>query len=315
MENTENSIIESNTQLRTQERYQITSYRKRLGDRKDGRKLRTLQPMNVLIPFFMKERNDSQNLVQDCVDLSAINSLVREKKSEGKLGFNAMHVLVAAYVRAISQKPGINRFTSGQRVFARNGIEVNMEVKKKLELNAPATMMKFCFNPDDTVDEIYEQMNTKIEEFKQQPDANESFEGFVHLVGIAPRWLLRSFIAFLKWLDYYGWLPRMFLNISPFHGSLVITSMASLGIPPIYHHLYNFGNVPMFISFSTARHAKEINKEGIVEDKRFLDINYVTDERICDGQYYAAALHEIRKYLKNPKLLLTRPEKVIEDIL
>lgn len=193
----DNEILTTQTNITTLPQ-QIKPYKKRFGDRNDGRKLRTLQPMNVLIPFFMKERNDAQNLVQDSVDLSAINTFVREKKAEGKLGFNAMHVLVAAYVRAISQKPGINRFTSGQRVFARNNIEVNMEVKKKLELNAPATMMKFCFTPDNTVDDVYEQMNNKIEEFKNQPDANESFEGFVHLVGIAPRWLLRSFIAFLK---------------------------------------------------------------------------------------------------------------------
>ena len=44
-------------------------------------------------------------------------------------------------------------------------------------------------------------------------------------------------------LDYFGFLPRWLTKLSPFHGSVYITSMASLGIPPIFHHLYDFGNV------------------------------------------------------------------------
>lgn len=291
-----------------------TKYKRRIGDRKDGRRLRTIEPMSVLMPFFMKTRNDANNLAKDFVELTAIEKLVREKKSEGKLNFNAMHVLVAAYVRAISQKPGCNRFISGQRIYARNDISVIMEVKKKLELNAPATMVKFHFNPTDTLDEVYNKMNEIIVKFQQEESKDNSFESFVHIIGNAPWFILRFVVSLLRFLDYFGWLPRFLTELSPFHGSLVITSMASLGIPSIYHHLYNFGNIPMFISFSTARHENELDKEGNVKRNHYLDINYTTDDRICDGQYYAAALHEIRKYLKNPEKLLTPPEAVIEDI-
>ena len=56
-------------------------------------------------------------------------------------------------------------------------------------------------------------------------------------------------------LEESGLLPRALTDLSPFHGSLYITSMASLGIPPIYHHLYDFGNVPVFCSFGKKRRA------------------------------------------------------------
>lgn len=305
--NTTNSISTKDTFLKP--------HKKHFGDRKDGRRIKTLEPMSILIPFFMKDRNDATNYVSDSVELSAINSFVRQKKSEGWLSFNAMHVLVAAYVRAISQKPGCNRFVSGQRIFARNNIEVIMEIKKKIELNAPATMVKFCFNPNETVEEVYHQMNDKIKSYQTSEESDEPFEKIVHLIGFVPRIILRIFIALLKYFDYHGLLPKVLTDLSPFHGSLVITSMASLGIPSIYHHLYNFGNVPMFISFSTTRHTNELDKDGNFVRRHYLDLNYTTDERICDGQYYAAALHEIRKYLKNPALLCARPEKIVEDIM
>ena len=38
------------------------------------------------------------------------------------------------------------------------------------------------------------------------------------------------------------------------------------------------------------------------------------DERICDGFYYAAALKKIRRYLRDPWLLDTPPEEIVEDV-
>ena len=38
--------------------------------------------------------------------------------------------------------------------------------------------------------------------------------------------------------------PKFLLELSPFHGSIYFTSMGSLGIKPVYHHLYDFGTAP-----------------------------------------------------------------------
>jgi len=293
----------------------LSDYKKRIGDRKDGRRLRTIEPISTLIPFFMKNRNEATNLVSDSVDMEYLNHYIRTKKAEGLANFNAMHALVAAYVRGVSQKPGCNRFVSGRRIFARNEISVVMEVKKRLELNAPATMLKFKFNPFDTAYDVYKEMNDKIQAYMDSPDDMEGFDKIARFLTYVPTFIYRLFVNFLLWQDYHGWLPKFIMEASPAHCSLDITSMASLGIPSIYHHLYDFGNCPMFISFSTARHTYELNKEGVVENKHYLDINYSTDDRICDGQYYAAGLREIRKYLKNPEKLDVPPEKVEVDIL
>jgi hypothetical protein len=163
--------------------------------------------------------------------------------------------------------------------------------------------------------DVYTQFNEKIDEFKDSnTEENNAFDFVAKFLGFIPRFMLKAIIKFLIWLDYHGWLPKFLLNVSPFHGSLVITSMASLGIPPIYHHLYDFGNVPMFISFSAIRRQNEILNDGSVHKIRYLELNITMDERICDGHYYAAALHEIRKYLKNPELLEEPPTTIVHDI-
>ena len=291
-------------------------YKRRRGDRKDGRLLRSIEPIAIFSLYIMNSRNDANNYISDSVELSSIDKYVHKKRLEGFEGFNAMYVLAAAYVRVVSQKPGINRFINGHRIYARNNIEVSMMVKKEMSLNSPETMFKFFFKPQDTINEVYKEMHEKIHAYQTEPesDANEDMDKFLNTVIKFPRCLLRLMMRLLYHLDYHGMIPKSLLEISPFHGSMVLSSIGSLGVPSVFHHLYNFGNVPMFITFSTNRHENEAKKNGTIEKKHFLDFNITMDDRICDGQYYSEALHEFRKYLKNPELLERPPEQVVQDI-
>lgn len=307
--------LEYNEELiKTEKEEKKVPYKRRWGDRVDGRRLRSLDPITNVIPFIMKARNDSQNLIKDCVDIENINKFVHKMRREGYEDFGAMHVFLSAYVRMVSQRPAVNRFINGQRIFARHNIEIILAVKKEMALDAEETMVKFFFKPDATVTDVYNEMNNKISEIKNAVEEDTSFDSLVGFFGKIPRFVLRGAIKFLDWLDYHGWIPRPLTLLSPFHGSLVVTSMASLGIPPIYHHLYNFGNVPMFMAFSATRHENVLQKDGSVKRVRFFDFTITTDERICDGFYYASAFKLLKKHLIEPELLLNPPETVIEDV-
>ena len=290
--------------------------KRRRGDRKDGRLLRSIEPIAIFSLYIMNTRNDANNSVSDSVDLSAIEKYVHKKRQEGFEGLNAMYVLAAAYVRVVSQKPGINRFINGHRIYARNNVEVSMMVKKSLSLNSPETMFKFFFKPEYTINDVYKDMHEKVTAYQSTPDSdeNDDLAGFLNAITKLPRFLLRFVMKLLYWLDYHGLIPQSLLELSPFHGSMVLSSMGSLGVPSVFHHLYNFGNVPMFITFSTNRHENELNTDGSVQKKHYLDFNITMDDRICDGHYYSAALHDFRKYLKNPELLEVPPAEVIQDI-
>ena len=115
-------------------------------------------------------------------------------------------------------------------------------------------------------------------------------------------------------MDYFGIIPQKLLDASPFHGSMIITDMGSLGIPPIYHHLYNFGNLPMFIAFGAKRKAVELDREGKPVERKYIDFMAVMDERVCDGYYYASSFKYMKMYMHNPTLLEVPPEKVVEDL-
>ena len=49
------------------------------------------------------------------------------------MGFNLMYILIATYIRTLSQFPGLNRFIAGQEIYARHNIEICLTIKKSIE--------------------------------------------------------------------------------------------------------------------------------------------------------------------------------------
>ena len=181
-----------------------------------------------------------------------------------------------------------------------------------MSTSSPDTVIKVNFDPADTADVIYEKFNAKVQQVKDSP-ADTSFDALVGAFNLIPGLVLKFFVALLQTMDYFGMLPKALTDLSPFHGSLYITSMASLGIPPIYHHLYDFGNVPVFVSFGKKRRVYETQRDGSVVAKKYLDWNLVTDERIVDGFYFASVLRYIRSLLHDPWQLDEPPAEVVRD--
>jgi len=287
--------------------------KKRWGDRKDGRLLRTREPMSVVETFILVDRTGSTNYIQDKVEISKAEEYIRRKRKEGLNGFGLMHVMVASYVRVASQMPAVNRFVSGQRVYARDRIEVNIDIKKEMTLQAPNTCVKIILSPEDTAEEVYRKMKAVIDEEKGG-ETDSSFDAVAGRLAKFPKLVFKFSIWFLKLLDYFGLLPKYLLDVSPFHGSFFITSMGSLGIPPVFHHLYNFGNVPIFCAIGPKRTEYEIDRNGKTVKKKYMDYTFSTDERIVDGYYYATAFRMMKLCFNDPDKLDLPPEKVVEDI-
>ena len=69
--------------------------KRRLGDRYDGYRVRKGDPTNIIVPFIMKDRNDSEVFFDVEVDTSKIDELVKEKRKNGE------DVRILDYIMAI----------------------------------------------------------------------------------------------------------------------------------------------------------------------------------------------------------------------
>lgn len=278
---------------------------------KEWRRLKSLSPMTVVIPYVMTNRVGSQNFIRDTVDIERLEKYMKEKQLSGMSNISMMHIMIAAYIRLVSQRPALNRFIRGQRVWTRRNVEVSLNIKREMTLDSPDTVVKITLPPDATLKDVYEALNDKIVSYRANPGGD--FDKVAKLLTYMPGLVFKFFVGFIRFLDYFGLAPKLIREVSPFHCSYFITSMGSLGIPPIYHHLYDFGTCPVFFSFGAKRRAYEIDMDGVVKKKQYMDFTFVTDERICDGFYFASALKLLKNICRNPWQLDEVPE-VIPDV-
>lgn len=283
------------------------------GDRAEGRRIRSVQGLDLIGPYFMVNRTGANNLYDDKVEISNMERYIRQKRREGMQSFGATHVLLAAYVRTVAKFPALNRFMAGQRLYTRGrDVCVSMTVKKEMSLKSPDTLVKAHFDPADTAKDVYEKFNAQVEAAKDEMEES-GVESTVGVLSLIPGVVLKFVIWLLKTLDYFGMLPGFLVEFSPFHSSAYFTSMGSLGIRPVYHHLYDFGTVPVFCSFGRKRR-EEVVENGQIVEKKFMDLRFNLDERICDGYCYASIIKYYFRLLAHPEVLDQPPETVEEDV-
>ena len=268
----------------------------------------------MVSPYVQPNRTGASNQIKSELEITEVEKYIQAKRKEGLTGFGLTHVFIAAYVRCVAMYPAMNRFLAGQRVYNRDrDIQFSMTIKKEMTVDAPDTCIKLHFDPADTVYDIYRKFNAAVVEVKNTP-LDSDMDQLAKLLTFIPGVLLKFVVWILKTMDYFGLLPNALMEVSPFHGSIFFTSMGSLGIPTIVHHLYDFGNLPVFCAMGRKFRRYELNSEGETVSRRYVDFGFTLDERTVDGFYYATVLKTFNRLMQHPERLDTPPETVLRDI-
>lgn len=284
------------------------------GKRPDGRAIQNLEPMQQIMPYIMKTRTDSMNMYEDTFACEPMDAYIKEKAAEGiKLSY--MHIIIAAIVRLIALRPQLNRFVMNGKIYARPKIWVSFVVHPTLKDESTGTTIKLCFEGTETILEVAEKVTAAIEkETTQRIGENGTDKLLRVLMKRIPGVFIKLVINTLMWMDKHNIMPKMIVDLSPFHTSLFITNLKSLGINHIYHHVYNFGTTGLFFAMGKEKMIPVVQKKEIVTEKH-MGYGMVSDERFCDGLYYALSLRKLRKFMQNPAMLEEPLEAKVEDVI
>ena len=277
------------------------------GKRSDGRMLKKVDPIFMIIPHIMKKRSDAQVFYTEDISLAPLDEYIAKKDAEG-IKMSYMSIIYAAVVRIIAQRPSLNRFVVNGKVYARNSIDVCLTIKKGMSEDAEETNLKLHFNGSENIFDVKNKLDAEIAKNKEISEKN-NMDIFVKAIAYIPNWVLRAIINFLMFLDRHELLPKSIIEISPFHTSAYLTNVGSLGIDAIYHHIYDFGTTSFFIAMGKKKKSFIYDDESFKEEKS-ISLRWVLDERICDGYYYANAVKLFNKYMKKPELLEENIEPV-----
>lgn len=286
-------------------------FKKGLFDRSDGWKITKIDPMMRLSPFFMRTRLDSQNLYEQTVNIDKIDKFIRKHKDKLP-NLSALHVVAATMVRVFSQRPMLNRFVVWNKIYARDSIKIALVFKQALTDEGKEGIFIAEFEPTDTLFEVSKTMDKLIQENKVDNENNHT-DKLANIISILPDFVLRMLIWIFYQLDKVGLLPGALLKASPFHSSAFITHVGTIGIPPVYHHLYEFGTTSIFLAIGKKEFELSMDENEKMQKDRIIGLKFTLDERVCDGYYYAKSMREFARYINNPELLLTPPAEVILD--
>lgn len=292
----------------------MSRYKRRGGDRKEGRLLRSISPFSRFLPYIMRDRSDAFITYDESFEISSVDKKLRSLRVAGYRDMSFLHFFIAAYIRIVSMLPGLNRFVAGNHIYARDTIDIVFITNHGMSVDSQESTIKIQFQPSDTIFDVYRKINEKLEDMKVE-NVRTVLDDLTDSLARAPRPILRFALWFLRFLDRFGWLPENILRASPFHSSLMLSDLTSKdAIRPISHHLYNFGTLPLFICFGSKYHKYEPDRYGQVFDNKYIDAKIVFDERIAEGESFAQFLRAFRYIVKHPEILDKPPTRVVEDI-
>ena len=284
-----------------------------LKKRPDGRVVKTIPPIQKIMPYIMKTRTDSMNMYDDVFNCEEWDSYIKEKEAEG-LKMSYMHIFIAGVVRMIALRPQLNRFIMNGRVYTRHKIYVSFVVHPKLCDGDTETTIKLEFEGTETIQEIAETINRRVKEETTDRQGENGTDKLAKVLTNIPGPIIRFALNTLMWMDRHNLLPKAIIDLSPFHTSFFITNLKSLGINYIFHHTYEFGTTGLFFAIGKEQNHVDLDKEGNIINEKRMGWGLVTDERFCDGLYFALSLRQLRKFMKNPKLLEEPLPAKVEDV-
>lgn len=269
-----------------------------------------MDPVVSLTPYLMPMRCDAQVMMSYKIEYEKLARYMAEKGREGyRVTF--MEIFVAAYVRAISQMPEVNRFIVNKRFYARKDIVCSFAVLQDTPDNSVKENVAKCsFDPRDTIFDVAARIKAAIDETRKADADNSTLK----VANLLKNPLIANCIVMLaRILDRYGILPKALIDASPFHTGLFFGNNASIGLPPVYHHIYNFGTTSLFVVIGNVERKVEPDSTGAPVRKRVLPVGVTADERVCAGMVYSKFMNLFESMINNPQKLETPPEQVYFD--
>ena len=127
--------------------------------------------------------------------------------------------------------------------------------------------------------------------------ADRELDIFLHL----PPSLRRGVVKVAAAGNALNLLPRSFVEGDPFFASAFLTNLGSVGLDAAFHHLYEYGTIPIFCALGNIHVAPVVEDDQVVVG-RVVSIKFSYDERTEDGFYAGRALEDFRRIVEAPDL-------------
>ena len=283
------------------------------GRRPDGRRVKNIDPFIRITPYLMPMRCDAQVQLKHRVDMELLSRYIRKQRMEKGVTLSYMGIIIAAYVRAVSDNPLVNRFIMNRQIYARNNCSCAFTLLRDPgDADKGENVVKIKFDLTDTVFDVQDRIDQAIAANRGTGEESNGFAAKLLNFVFAVPGLASLVVGLVRFLDRFGLAPAVLMDELPFYVGMYITNTASIGLHDVNHHIYNWGNVGLFFGMGLPEHVAVV-EDGETRMKRYLPVGITADERVCSGAHYARFFNSMRLSLEHPESLETPPAEVRFD--
>ena len=278
--------------------------KRRWGDRRDGRWVRDVPGLQTVMAHLMPKRTDCEVFMSDKFDVTELMRYLEEKNaSHPDYKTTVFHALIMSVARMIRERPKMNRFIQGRRMYERDEISLSFVCKRRFADNAEESLMVFVPKEEDTLDTLSRRIVGDVRETRKSEVSTGGIDAVLDGFAKIPRILLMFIVWLVRVLDFWGVNPRALTDGDPNYTTVLLSNLGSIKAPAVYHHLNNYGTNSIMITIGTLHKEELVMPDGHREVRDVVDIGATLDERIADGFYFARSLKLVKHIFANPALL------------
>jgi hypothetical protein len=273
------------------------------GRRRDGT-LAQVSPERRILPFLMPTKAESVVYFEQRLDLTRTAPWLAAYAERTGRKVTVFHLVLHGLARMLRERPHLNRFVAGRRIYDRRGIFMSFVAKKAMRDGAPLATIKRRFDDGEGFDAMVAALTTEIG--AARTDALTKVDKELAFFLKLPAPLLALGVRLLRRLDAWGLAPHALIGDDPMYTSVFLANLGSIKLDAAYHHLFEYGNCPLFVTLGQVAPAPIVVGDQL-EVRPQLVLRYTYDERIEDGFYCATALERLRGWVEDPASWLMAP--------
>lgn len=270
----------------------------RPGHRPDGHLAIEVPAYRRFMPALMPTRTGSTVFLDQVVEVEAAERFVAEtRQAHPDLHPTLFHVVLWALGRMFERHAHLNRFVSGGRLYDRDGIWISFTVKTELSDDGTLVEVKHRCDPAQSFADFVRDIEASVTAARAGAEgvADKELSLLLHL----PPLFRRGAVLLVGLANSLNVLPRALIDGDPFFASAFVTNLGSVGLDAGFHHLYDYGTIPLFCTFGLV-HDAIVVRDGEPAVSSVASLKFSYDERIEDGLYAARAVQDLCATLHDP---------------
>ena len=277
--------------------------KRKWGDRRDGRWVKA-PGLQTVMAYLMPKRTDCEVYLNDKLDATELLQYLEQKNAlHPEFKTTVFHCMIMSMARMVKERPKMNRFIQGYRMYERDEISISFVVKRRFSDGGEESLMVLVPKDDDTLDTVSRKIVGDVKETRKSETSTGGVDALLDGFAKLPRPILMLAIRIIRYLDFWGVNPKVLTQGDPDYTTILCSNLGSIKAPAVYHHLNNYGTNSVMVTIGTLHKEELVMPDGTKAIRDVIDFGATLDERIADGFYFARSLRLLKHVFAHPELL------------